>query len=120
MPGKNAAVDAMGNLVGGSADLNATFDNVVVPNAGKKRAFDSTQYLSQGLDTTMAMGAYRSSAASAGAALLGRLSNPPASSSSSSSDSTSTLPQMSQSRISEPHLHRTATALESSLLKKWS
>jgi hypothetical protein len=120
MPSKNAAVDAMGNLVGGSADLNATFDNVGIPNSGKKRAFDSTQYLSQGMDATTAIGAYRSSAASAGAALLGRLSNPPASSSSSSSEGTSALQQLSQTRISEPNLHRTATALESSLLKKWS
>ena len=120
MPSKNAAVDAMGNLVGGSADLNATFDNVVIPNSGKKRGFDSTQYLSQGMDATTAIGAYRSSAASAGAALLGRLSNPPPSSSSSSSGSTSTLQQLSQTRISEPNLQRTATALESSLMKKWS
>ena len=123
MPSKNAAVDTMGNLVGGSADLNATFDTVVMPNSGKKRAFDSTNYLSQGVDAKTAIGAYRSTAASAGAALLGRLSNPPASSSSSSyssSESTSTLQQLSQSRLSTPTLQRTATALESSLMKKWS
>ena len=124
-PSKNSGVDSMGNLVGGSADLNATFDPVVLPNSGKKRALGTTHYLSHGgMDSTAGLGAYRSSAASAGAALLGRLSNQPSASSSSSSStslgSSAALPPLSESRISETTLHRTATALENSLMKKWS
>jgi hypothetical protein len=100
MPGKNSAVDSMGNLVGGSADMNATFDNVL---PGKRNAMASPQFLTQ-IDGVA--GSYRSSAASAGAALLGRIANTP---------SMSDLSQPPQ-----PTMLRTATALENSLMKKWT
>jgi hypothetical protein len=100
MPGKNSAVDAMGNLVGGSADMNATFDNVL---SQTKNALASPHVLTQFDGATSS---YRSSAASAGAALLGRISN------SVSIDGPSLERDVS--------MVRTATALESSLMKKWS
>jgi hypothetical protein len=124
LPSMNAAVDSNGNLVGGSSDLNATFDNVVLPNSnfalassGKKRGFDSSQYLTPIREGNVG---FRSSAASAGAALLGRLSNPPLSTSSSNSESCPSLQCLQPGGPSETFLPRTATALESSLMKKWS
>jgi hypothetical protein len=100
MPGTNSAVDAMGNLVGGSADMNATFDNVL---SQTKNALASPHFLTQ---LGGASGSYRSSAASAGAALLGRVSN--------------SVSANGPSQEHEVSMVRTATALESSLMKKWS
>ena len=100
MPGKNSAVDSMGNLVGGSADMNATFDNVLPQT---KNALASPRFLTQ---LNGATDSYRSSAASAGAALLGRLSNP--------------ISAGGPSHEPEASMTRTATVLESSLMEKLS
>jgi hypothetical protein len=114
MPSKNAAVDSMGNLVGGSADLNATFDHTLLSNKGSSRGFESSQFISSQIHGEL--GGYRSSAALAGAALLGRLST--TSSFSMLPDSTSD--QQMHPPSSESTMVRSATALESSLMKKLS
>ena len=87
MPGQSAAVDPMGNLAGGSADKNATFDNEATKlNPLLKKDGGGSR-----------------SAAASGAALLGRSTTP-------SSDGS----------FPESLMPRTATALENSMMKKWT
>lgn len=99
-PGLNSAVDDRGNLVGGSADLNATFDTLLSRNSGSAAGLPPSAGLQRGES-----GGSRSAAASAGAAMLGR-SAVPSSGGGFPHKPTTGLP-------------RTATALEQSLIKKW-
>lgn len=97
-PGLIGAVDDQGNLAGGSADMNATFDLGNDSNS-KTQSEKVNPLLHQGEDITC------SSAAASGAALLG-------------------LSTTSAGRDKSPppgsSMQRTATALESTLIKKWT
>lgn len=97
MPGQNAAVDTMGNMVGGSADKNATFDNLLHRRNSSTQAAKLNPFLGS------QEGEGGRSAAASGAALLGRTTTPAG----NGSPTGSSIP-------------RTATALESSLLNNWT
>ena len=122
MPWQVPAVDTVtGNVVGGSADMNATFDNMLQGRVSSSRTQSSASLSSPFFNRDDNRGAAdssrrsaagssgRSAAAMAGAALLGRIP-----SSSSVNNGGSTPPRQSFS------LPRTATAMENSLMKKWS
>jgi len=93
-----AAVDEMGNMKGGSVDKNATFDKISTTGRPPSSA----------------------AAASGAALLLGRTSSLSSSSSSSMMMSGGRASSSMVASTSAASMPRTATALENTLMKKWS